>query len=88
MASTSAQPAPTSSRVREPKIPSTYLYRSHFCIYGPVVQMELLDIQSGWISKLPPILTWNGTELTMILAWSGMVVSVQPYVSVDKMYLF
>ncbi|GBM94486.1 hypothetical protein AVEN_219786-1 [Araneus ventricosus] len=36
---------------RESLIP-TYLHRSHFSIYGPAVQMERLDIQTDWKSKL------------------------------------
>ncbi|GBM76783.1 hypothetical protein AVEN_24455-1 [Araneus ventricosus] len=40
--------APISSRVKESHPPSpTYLHRSHFSIYSPIVQMEWLDIQTS-----------------------------------------
>ncbi|GBN85415.1 hypothetical protein AVEN_205201-1 [Araneus ventricosus] len=64
----------------------TYLHRSHFSIYGPAVQMERLDIQTVWKSKLPsPPLQislvfrigdrfWCGAAE---FAWNGVFVNVQ-----------
>ncbi|GBM18255.1 hypothetical protein AVEN_39018-1 [Araneus ventricosus] len=44
----SPPPVPISSRAREPHPSSpTFLYRSHFSIYGQTVQMERLDIQTS-----------------------------------------
>ncbi|GBM05183.1 hypothetical protein AVEN_197737-1 [Araneus ventricosus] len=72
-------------RVREP--PPTYLYRSHLCIYGQALQMERLDFQPSWISKLrstpfPFSLEFrtDGRFLhgAVEFAWTGLLVNVQP----------
>ncbi|GBM21556.1 hypothetical protein AVEN_34487-1, partial [Araneus ventricosus] len=75
-------PPPISSREREPHIRSpTYLHRSHFSIYGPVVQMERLDIQLGWKSNFllypaPNLISFS--HCRPVLAWSGAFVNAQP----------